>query len=273
MVELVLVDFYPRKVLAPYSERRHVPDILRALVRYAHAERGIRPERTAEVEEAIDRWTPEFLEAIGRPAPSPTERARQAAEIALRGMREPTMAELMADLEVHMVDTLGGPQRSAVLDDAPLPDRPFDWSGTTPEQEPFLHETLRHIDRVCEELFDAEVRTIARAVLACVNEGDSQLWTRSPRPDAVAGAVVWLAERTGGAATIPDGPWDPPTQKRIAEVLGIRPALISDRIGRFERLIDPQRVPQPEMWHSARRRHALQALRDVRQWRAEHTDG
>lgn len=63
-VEIVLTDWIPRKIDAPVKFLRKAPDLLRAFIRFAHHERGIRPSLTAETLGAVDRWEPEFQGAI-----------------------------------------------------------------------------------------------------------------------------------------------------------------------------------------------------------------
>lgn len=52
-VEIVLADWFPRKIIAPAVQLRRLPDVLRAFIRFAHAERDIPPERTAETLAAV----------------------------------------------------------------------------------------------------------------------------------------------------------------------------------------------------------------------------
>jgi len=55
-VEMVLVDWLPRKVIADADHLAKAPDVLRALIRFSHAERDIRPELTAETLAAVDEF-------------------------------------------------------------------------------------------------------------------------------------------------------------------------------------------------------------------------
>ena len=82
-VEIVLADWYPRKVFAPSdAELRRLPDVLAAFVAFCHRNRGVREELTAETLEAVAEWTPAYLEAIARPDRSPRSNAARLARLA-----------------------------------------------------------------------------------------------------------------------------------------------------------------------------------------------
>lgn len=82
-VEIVLADWYPRKVFAPNDdELRRLPDVLRGFVSFCHERTDVRAELTAETLGAVDEWTPAYLEAIGRPDRSPQSNAARLARLA-----------------------------------------------------------------------------------------------------------------------------------------------------------------------------------------------
>jgi hypothetical protein len=68
-VEIVLVDWIPRKIRAEVSYLTKAPEVLRAFIRFAHAERGIRPELTADTLSAVDDFEPEYQRVIRSPRP------------------------------------------------------------------------------------------------------------------------------------------------------------------------------------------------------------
>ncbi len=68
-VELLLVDWIPRKIVAPSSFLAKAPDLLRSFIRFAHHDRGIRASLTLETLDAVDRWEPEYQQAIRSPRP------------------------------------------------------------------------------------------------------------------------------------------------------------------------------------------------------------
>lgn len=82
-VEIVLTDWYPRKVFAPTdSELRRLPDVLAGFVAFCHANTTVRYQMTEETLAAVDAWTPAYLEAIGRPDRSPRSNAARLARLA-----------------------------------------------------------------------------------------------------------------------------------------------------------------------------------------------
>ena len=53
-VEILLADWIPRKIVADVAYLDQAPDLLRAFIRFSHAERGIRAELTEETLAAVD---------------------------------------------------------------------------------------------------------------------------------------------------------------------------------------------------------------------------
>jgi hypothetical protein len=68
-VEMLLGDWIPRKIVAPAEYLAKVPNLLRAFVRFAHAEVGLRTELTDEALAAIDDWEPQYQQTIRSPRP------------------------------------------------------------------------------------------------------------------------------------------------------------------------------------------------------------
>jgi hypothetical protein len=68
-VEIVLLDWVPRKIVAEVDFLAKLPELLRAFVRFAHHERGIRARLTDDVLSVIDEYTEEYQEIIRTPRP------------------------------------------------------------------------------------------------------------------------------------------------------------------------------------------------------------
>ena len=82
-VEIVLADWYPRKVFgAANRELRRLPDVLAGFVRYCHARVGVPADLTADTLASVERWRAAFLAAIVRPGRSPFDNATRLARIA-----------------------------------------------------------------------------------------------------------------------------------------------------------------------------------------------
>lgn len=71
-VEILLLDWLPRKVMAGQTFLAKAPDLLRAFVRFCRAERAIPSYLTDQTLDAIDRWEPEYRRAISSPRPHST---------------------------------------------------------------------------------------------------------------------------------------------------------------------------------------------------------
>lgn len=63
-IEILLTDWLPRKVVAPVDHLDKAPDLIRAFIRFAHAETGVRAGLTEETLAAVDAWESEYREAI-----------------------------------------------------------------------------------------------------------------------------------------------------------------------------------------------------------------
>jgi hypothetical protein len=68
-VEILLDDWIPRKIVAAPEHLSRAPALLRAFIRFCHAERKIRPALTEETLAAVDEWEPEYQRVIRSPRP------------------------------------------------------------------------------------------------------------------------------------------------------------------------------------------------------------
>jgi hypothetical protein len=198
-VEIILVDWIPRKIVADAPYLAKAPDLLRAFVRFCHAERGIRSDLTLETLAAIDTYEPEYQRTIRSPRPQ-----GPMALLAAMGAVDPDgpwdMGELdLDDLGDHrsfMVELLreaaGGDEALAELDDEPLPDEDFDWTGIPDDVRDKVGEVLTLCDRCCDELLDVEHRTACRRLLARVAAGDPAVFRRKASSATAAAAICWI---------------------------------------------------------------------------------
>ncbi len=155
-VEIVLVDLYPRKVLGLDDDLMvRVPDVLAGFVRFAHERKGIPTHRTDDTLEAVERWRPEFLEAVAVPNRSREANAATIARIAAGleplesfdvfddlddmgdegdqwwgpGDDDGMIEQAIADAESELVEFVGGRAAYESVTDDPLGDVAFEWSG------------------------------------------------------------------------------------------------------------------------------------------------
>lgn len=193
-VEILLADWIPRKIVADVPYLAQAPELLRAFIRFCHAERGIRAELTAETLAAVDEFEDEYQATIRRPRPQ-----GPAALLARMGVLDPggpwpAMDDLVLGFDplAGLAAAVGGDHALDALDDRPLPDEPFDWDRVPHDVRQQVGAVLELVDRCCAELLDVELRTAARRLLARVAAADPDLFLRRKRPQGTAAAVCWL---------------------------------------------------------------------------------
>jgi len=202
-VELLLVDWIPRKIVADEAYLSKAPSLLRAFIRFCHAERGIRPSLTDQTLAAVDANEADYQRSIRSPRPQ-----GPAALLAAMGLVDAdgswTAEEEPLDYRELMLDSLrravGGEVALDRLDDAPLPDEAFSWAGIADEAVDAVRAVLGLCDRCCDELLDAEYRTACRRLLSKVAVGDPAVLSRG-RPDTAAAAVCWIVGKANDAFT------------------------------------------------------------------------
>jgi hypothetical protein len=106
-------------------------------------------------------------------------------------------ARSQVDLFEHLVEAVGDLDALWALDDAPLPDEPFDWSAVEGRDSAFVREVLELSDRCCDALLDVEYRTVARRMLARVATRDPRPFRRSPHAARCAASLIWLSGQAG----------------------------------------------------------------------------
>lgn len=212
-VEILLLDWIPRKIVAPADYLEKAPDLLRAFVRYCHDKRGIARELTAQTLREIDEDEPAYRQAISAPhrqgAEALLERIGALGPLGLDELDElddtddPDDAELYWDedpgYEQRVLDALafmvGGPDVLDRLDAEPLPDEQFRWEGIPHDIRGRVAEVVELVDGCCDALFDVELRTAARRLLSKVAAADPQIFRRRSSPATAAAAVCWIAAK------------------------------------------------------------------------------
>ncbi len=102
----------------------------------------------------------------------------------------------LADHRTFMRELLreaaGGEEALRNLDDRPLPDEDFDWTGIADDIRGTVAEILTLCDRCCDELLDVEYRTACRRLLARAAAGDPSVFRRKARTETAAAAICWI---------------------------------------------------------------------------------
>ena len=198
-VEILLADWFPRKVIADAQYLSKMPLVLRAYIRYCQDRIAIPASRRQETLLAVDDWEPEYQRTI--------RTARLQGPAALIASIMPSLAEGWdeeADLDDFDLPTymLGSLERCVGdritlmnLDDTPLPDEPFSWVGIPEDIRPVVELVLADCDRVADEILDVELRTVMRRLLGRIATGDPTIFRRKASPARGAAAVGWLAYR------------------------------------------------------------------------------
>jgi hypothetical protein len=272
-VEIILVDWIPRKVVADAAFLSEAPDLLRAFIQFCHAERGIRPELTEDTLAAVDLYELDYQRAISSPGPEGA-----MALLAAMGDLDPDAPWVTDDFDdgfdfdsrSYMRDYLreaaGGDDALRALDDRPLPDEEFEWAGIPDDVHERVGEVVELTDACCDQLLDTEYRTACRRLLARAAAGDPAVFRRRARAVGAAGAVCWIVGKdnhlfnpAGGGMLVKD----------VAAHFGLAQSGVAQRAGALMKAagFDPHaprwdlRLGDPGLLVSGRRRRMI-ALRD-----------
>jgi hypothetical protein len=215
-VDMLLIDWIPRNVVAGVGFLSKAPDLLRAFIRYSHHRRGVRPGLTEETIAAVDAWEPEYQRLIRSPRPQGPY-ALLAAMGALDPDSDWDLPEIGAPIDMsermlaNLRNEVGGDEVLWNLDTSPLPDEEFAWDGVPDDVRPVVEEVVRWCDRCCNDLLDVEYRTACRRFLFRASTGDPRVFRRRARTDTAAAAVCWtigkandLFTPTGGGMLVKD---------------------------------------------------------------------
>lgn len=287
-VEMVLADWFPRKVHLPDEEMATMPAVLEGFVRHAHARKEISADDTERTLASLDEWTPDYLDAISEHEEGPEAHALRLARVAagvdpdafdgadldgadldLDGsdLDGADLDLLLRVIEAQSIALVGGLEAYEALTDEPLGDVPFDWSRVAPDLVGPTTLVLEHLDRLALERFDAEVRTIARVILATVVAEKPDLLGCDDRHLELAASILafyveWVAMPP---EVIPDVGWSGYTQEDLAEAAGAKASTIGNRAKTIADIVDPANVDWSHLLHSRHRR----AIIDAREAQAE----
>lgn len=202
-VEMLLADWFPRKIVADVKYLAKLPNLLRAFIRYCHVRRGIRTPLTVETLAAVDYWEPEYQRVIRTDRPQgPAALLAGLFAGAGAGIDEDDEDDLsVPEIMIESLDSaVGGRTRLVNLDDAPLPDEPFEWMGIPDDIRPVVQEVLDGCDRCADELLDVEHRTAMRRFLSRAAVGDHAAFRRKASPTRGAAAIAWVVCRANDSA-------------------------------------------------------------------------
>jgi hypothetical protein len=195
-VEILLLDWIPRKIIDRLSVLKTVPDLLRTYIGFAHAERGIRDDVTAEVLDAIDDFAPDYQSIIRTARPqgpaaliAATNPDIDPAELIDYAGADALLAEVVRE---RIEAAVGGPNTLAALDDLALPDEEFDWLDVPDDIHDVVRDVLLAFDSVVDDEFDIEYKTACQRLLHRIAVRDATPLRRKARAETTAAAVCWI---------------------------------------------------------------------------------
>ena len=231
-VEILLVDWYPRKIVAEADLLAKLPRLLRDFIRFSHHRRGLRRELTEETVAAVDRCEPEYQRLIRTDRP-------QGAEALARMLLDHQVVDWATG---DPAEAVGGQDALDALDTVPLPDEEFDWDGVPDEVHPKVAEILVLCDENADTLLDVEHRTANRRLLRRVVGADPEFFRGRAAARTTAAAISWMVAHANDSIS----PYGPLTAGELLEPFGVRSA--SERAGRFLRALGlPKHFPSAPM--------------------------
>ena len=259
-VEMLLADWFPRKIVAAVGYLAKLPDLLRAFIGYAHDRQGIRSALTEETLAAVDLWEPEYQRVIRSARP-------QGPAALLAGMLHSHADEDDIGGPEIMLEGLdrkvGGRLQLRHLDDVPLPDEPFEWAGIAEDIGSVVQDVLDTCDRCADELLDIEHRTAMRRFLSRAAAGDPAAFRRKASHLRGAAAVAWVICRANGTV---GAYWSGLSVQDLLAWFGLKKGSVSQRAEPLLRAngVDPHRrygtmdLGAPDLLTSQRRAEIIE---------------
>jgi hypothetical protein len=187
-VEILLADWIPRKIVASPEYLSEAPVLLRAFIRFCHAERKIRRALTDQTLAAVDEHEPEYQRVIRSPRPQGP--VALLAAMGVLGDEKPwEPARFFLD---GLAEEVGGEDVLDSLDGTPLADEEFAWDRVPADVRDRVGDVLAACDRCCNDLLGAEYRTACRRLLARAVPCLSGMLRRASKPEVIAAAVCWV---------------------------------------------------------------------------------
>jgi len=268
-VEILLMDWIPRKIVADVAYLSGAPELLAAFIRFCAREREVPPHLAADTLATVGELIPDYLDAIGSPRlQGPMAILAAAGAIAPDDPRHLTGGDAEWDLDAilrgGLRDAVGDEGALRALGTDPLPDEPFRWAGIPDDVRGAVGDVLARTDGCCDALLDAECRTAARRYLAAVARDDPNVFRRRARAETAAAAVVWIV----GMANHVVGRRGGVTATAIARHLGLT-AMPTQRATTFLQATGSERRPGDDVhlgspeYLTSHRREVIIAMRNL----------
>jgi Domain of unknown function (DUF6398) len=266
-VEILLADWIPRKIVASPEYLSKAPALLRAFIRFCHAERKIRPALTEQTLAAVGEHEPDYQRVIRSPRPQGP--AALLAKLGVLGDDKP-WEDQPFDVHQHILEQLaeeaGGQEELDSLQDIALPEEEFGWDQVPAGVRDRVADVLAACDRCSDDLLGAEYKTACRRLLARAVPGLSTMLHGTAKPEVIAAAVCWVIGK--GNQRLGQGPGKLRV-KALMSYFGLGQSSVSGRGYQVMRAAGIQpaiaypsvRLGSPDLLVSARRRRIIE-LRD-----------
>ena len=198
-VEILLLDWLPRKIVAEVDYLDRAPRVLDSLVRFSHADKGVRPALTTQTVDAINDFALEYHELVRTDRPQGPLAVLASAgwyqhESAAMETDHDWRGELALLARRESAHQVGGHHVLASLDLEPLSQPAEPWAGVADDGRASLEAIDDLCQRCAREFFDEEVGVACRLLLGDVARADLQVLHRG-RPEKAAAAICWIVGR------------------------------------------------------------------------------
>lgn len=203
-VEILLLDWLPRKLMAEVDYLDRAPRVLDSFVRFCHLERKVRPGLTAETVDTIDALAYEYHRLIRTDRPKgPLAVMAQTGWYQHRAEPwEPNETDVWRMFSLatrsELAHQVGGHHVLARLDLTPLTPPPDPWAAIPEDVLPVVQEIDDLCQRCTRELFDAEIGWACRILLTDIARADAGVLTRG-RKETAAAAICWIVGKANQA--------------------------------------------------------------------------
>ncbi|SJN12881.1 hypothetical protein FM113_16075 [Leucobacter sp. 7(1)] len=194
VVEQILMDLYPRKVMADPEHLGSLPEALIMLIPWANGRAGLPEEATAQAVQALVHFVPAYLSLIAESAPS------GALPDELRALFDEATGQpldsFVANFAGSLIAEVGSLEELKALDTRPLPLEPLTLTGIQPE----VHDRVRAVATLITDeggkLFrNPELVTVASRILERLARIDPGSFRGRIKDTNLAAALCWLAAK------------------------------------------------------------------------------
>lgn len=197
-VEILLSDWYPRKVMGPGTQMLRMPTVLRAMIEFGHTQLGLPESATQLTLSAVDEWTPFYFQQVQRSHHPLVQEWEDPWGQGWEGYPYEDPPGL-TDSEGNPIswslhrafELVGGEEALAGLRSEPLPDEALQLDRVPEDILDRVRATARLCDEAADALFDREIRTACRRVIAQTAAEEPAVFRRKSKDVTAAAAIVW----------------------------------------------------------------------------------